>query len=192
MLQKTLDLIDSELKREHAVWRGQTALQRYPHYLRSIHADPVQWQLLHQYFSKHKFKWTEFQYKDVMDANDLDSKIPSTSPGVYIFYVKADQLVFEFPRIALYCGISNDQNSNRPIRERLKDYYYLSVKDKRGNEDLMLQLYYPYIWVTYTLLNWATPEIKELETNLHEYLGPPFSSQAYMPETRRVRNAWDH
>jgi len=55
----------------------------------------------------------------------------------------------------------------------------------------MLQLYYPNVWVSYTLLNWTTLQLKELEANLHEYLGVPFGTQAYTPESKSAHNAWD-
>lgn len=67
----------------------------------------------------------------------------------------------------------------------------MSGLTKRNNVDVMLQLYYPHIWIAYTLLNWGTPQLKELETNLHEYLGFPFGTQAYRPESKAARSAWD-
>jgi len=191
MNQRTLDLLDAELRRGFTHYTGFSLRDRQVIYSRRIQADPTQWAAFDAYFAAQQFQWIEFRYQDITTTNDLDTRIPSTDPGLYIFYAKADHLVAGFPRFAFYGGISNDRNSNRPLRDRLKDYFYLSKKAKRANIDQMLQLYYPHIWVTCTLLNWTTAQLKTLETNLHEYLGVPFGTQAYTPATKTARNAWD-
>jgi len=191
MRQSTLDPLDSELRSASGRYSAALANDRQKFFSRTFQADPVEWQNREKYFSSQKFQWIEFRYRDVVSSNDLDTRIPSDSPGLYIFSVRPDYLVAGFPHFALYSGISNDRDSNRPLRERLKDYFRLNTVKKRKNVHQMLQLYYPHIWVTCTLLKWSTRKLKELETNLHEYLGVPFATQAYSPESKSARNAWD-
>lgn len=191
MRQNTLDILDSELRAGYKRYSSATAIDQQLFFSRNIQVDPVQWEKLKAYFSSHHFQWADFRYCEVVDHNDLDGRIQSDSPGLYIFSAKPEVLVAGFPSFALYAGISNDHNSNRPLRERLKDYFRLNTVKKRRNVHQMLQLYYPNIWVSYTLLNWSTLQLKELEANLHEYLGVPFGTQAYTPESKSAHNAWD-
>ncbi len=190
MRQSTLDLLDSELRSSSARYSASSAQDRQKFFSLTFQADPVQWQARENYFSGQNLQWIEFRYRDVVNANDLDSRITSNSPGLYIFSVRPDSLVAGFPHFALYGGISNDRNSNRPLRERLKDYFRMNTVKKRENVHQMLQLYYSHIWVSCTLLNWSTRRLKELETNLHEHLGVPFGTQAYTPESKAARSAW--
>jgi hypothetical protein len=191
MLQRTLDLLDAELRRGYDHYTTQRLRDRQKDFSRTFQVDPAQWKSYEGYFSKQKLTWIEFRYKDAVDANDLDARIPSESPGLYIFSARPDHLVGGFPQFALYSGISNDRDSKRPLRERLKDYFRLNTIQKRGNVEQMLQLYYPHVWVSCTLLNWPTKRLKKLETSVHEYLGVPFGTQAYEPLTKAARAAWD-
>ena len=133
----------------------------------------------------------EFRFREAVENNDLDQRIPSSDPGLYIFYVRPDNLVYRFPQVALYVGISNATGSGRALRERLKDYMRLGTLQKRKNVHQMLQLYYDYIWVAYSHLVLTSTQLKALETQLHDFLGPPFSRAAYSLDIREAKSAWD-
>jgi hypothetical protein len=190
MKQATLDLLDASLRRDFDAYIAASPRHRQKFFSHSFQADPVQWVQYSAYFANTPLHWDEFRYKDAVEANDLDVRIPTDEPGLYIFFAQPDTLVGGFPQFPFYGGISNDRNSNRPLRERLKDYFRLETVAKRDNVDQMLQLYYPHVWIKFTLLNWTTQRLKELETNLHEYLGFPFAKQAYTPTSKKARGAW--
>lgn len=190
MWQRTLDLIDADLRQGHDRYLGYPPQDRWQLYKRSIQADPTRWAEFDAYFSGQQLVWQEFRYGDAVAANDIETRIQSDSPGLYIFFIRPNTLISGFSRLPLYIGISGDRDSERPLKERLVEYFRLSTVAKRNNVHQMLQMYYPHTWVSYTLLDWDTAQLKELETRLHEYLGIEFATQAYTPETKAARSAF--
>jgi hypothetical protein len=190
MRQQTLDIIDASLREEFGRYTGHTPTDRWKLFARTVQVDPVRWTEFEAYFAGQQLVWNEFKYEDAVQANDLRNRIQSDSPGLYVFFVRPNTLISGFSRLPQYVGISGDNNSVRPLRERLQEYFRLSTITKRKNVHQMLQMYYPYTWVSYTLLDWNTNDLKELETKMHEYLGIEFATQAYTPTTKAARSAW--
>ena len=77
------------------------------------------------------------------------------------------------------------------MNQRLKDYYNLGAIKKRQNVHQMLQLYYDYVWVAFSLLSISSKKMVKLEEYIHDYLGPPFGRIGYSIEVKKSRKAWD-
>lgn len=191
MKQRTLDILDAELRVGFTHYSESPPVDRIKFYRREFLCDPTDWTRLYTLISKHTFNWQEFRFRDAVANNDLDTRIPSTDPGLYIFYVRPENLLYRFPQLALYVGISNATGSRRPLRERLRDYMNLERVLKRQNVHQMLQLYYDHVWVTFSLLSLPPAQMRALETHIHDFLGPPFSKAAYSIGVRAAQNAWD-
>jgi len=191
MKKATLDILDADLSERFTHYTGHSAIDRARFYKREFLYDPTRWPALYPLISAHTFDWQEFRFGDVVASNDLDVRIPSKNPGVYIFYVRPNDLLCKFPQFALYVGISNVGGSKRPLRERLKDYFNLGQIKKRKNVHQLLQLYYDYVWVAFSLLSISSTKMMKLEEYIHDYLGPPFGRSGYSIEVKKSIAAWD-
>ena len=191
MNKATLDILDADLSGNFAHYTGSSAIDRARFYKREFLYDPTRWSALYAHISKHSLNWQEFRFGEVVANNDLDVRIPSKEPGLYIFYVRPNNLLHRFPQFVLYVGISNVGGSKRPLRERLKDYFNLAAIKKRQNVHQMLQLYYDYVWVAFSLLSISSKKMIELEEYIHDYLGPPFGRSGYSIEVKKSIKAWD-
>lgn len=191
MKQSTLDILDSELRRGFTRYSAMPVIDRIKFYKREFLCDPTDWPRLYTTISQHTLNWQEFRFRDAVANNDLDTRMPSTHPGLYIFYVRPENLIYRFPQLALYVGISNATGSRRALRDRLKDYMNLERVMKRQNVHQMLQLYYENVWVAFCYLSLSAAQMRDLETHIHDFLGPPFGRSAYSLAVRAAQNAWD-
>lgn len=182
----TLDIIDAAIPSDFRRWQARKDEIRFLPYRKSFLTDPVYW-------VRHKprdwafaLNWSEFRYSDITTPADIDSRIQSDEPGLYIFYVRPDELMFRFPQFALYVGISNERGSNRPLRERLKDYLPTRIagKLKRDNIDQMVQMYYGVLWIAYSLTSRSSNELVDLETKLHGFIYPCYARRDYPDDIR--------
>ena len=123
----------------------------------------------------------------VSKRKDLEQIISSTLPGIYIFYVRPERLIGRFPQFALYIGISNERNSQRPLRDRLGDYLpsNLSTIQKRKNVHRMLQIYYNSLWVTYATTSAVSSDLEALEEAVHGYIHPCFGRRDFSNRDKR-------
>ncbi len=191
MKKATLDILDAGLSGDFARYESSSAIDRARFYKREFLYDPTRWSELYARIAEYSLNWQEFRFGEVVANNDLDVRISSKDPGLYIFYVRPNGLLHKFPQFALYVGISNVGGSKRPLRERLKDYFNLAAIKKRQNVHQMLQLYYDYVWVAFSFLSISSKKIIKLEEDIHDYLGPPFGKSGYSIEVKKSRNAWD-
>jgi hypothetical protein len=191
MKKATLDILDADLSGNFARYRSFSIVDRERFYKREFLYDPTRWTDLYALISRYSLTWQEFRFGEVVANNDIDVRIPSQNPGLYIFYVRPNDLLYRFPQFALYVGISNVSGSKRPLRERLKDYLNLPTIKKRLNVHQMLQLYYDHVWVAFSLLSIPSTEMSKLEEYVHDYLGPPFGKSGYSIEVKKSIKAWD-
>jgi hypothetical protein len=140
----TIDILDASIPDEFDIWQGKTDIERWPHYKEPFMTDPVLWKRHEPPDWAFNLTWHEFRYADVKTTHDINSIIKTTLPGIYIFYIRPERRFLHFPQYALYVGISNENDSRRPLRDRLKDYLPVRVerKKKRLNIDRLLRLYY--------------------------------------------------
>jgi hypothetical protein len=177
----TFDLLDASIPAKFEQWQSYHDEERWPHYRETFSTDPVLWKRHEPPTWAFSLSWAEFRYASVKGTGHLDELIGSDSPGLYIFYVRPDSTIFHFPRFALYVGISNEGDSGRPLRQRLKDYLpeRISQKKKREQIDRMLRLYYGALWVAYTLSDRPSTELELLEQKLHGFIYPPYDRRDF-------------
>jgi hypothetical protein len=167
----TLDILDASIPDEFNKWQNHSDEVRFAHYQETIRTDPTHWQRHCPDEWAFNLTWVEFRYADVSDSASLRRVINSESPGIYIFYIRPQRALNGFPRIALYVGISNEGDSQRPLRDRLVDYLPARVanKPRREHIDRMLKLYYGVLWVSYALSQRPSKELEALEMKLHGF-----------------------
>ena len=122
MTKATFDLIDAPLGDAYGHYQGLEDEVRFMTYRREFSVDPSNWEQNLPPEWVFGLNWKEYRYSEIQQRNDLNEVIPEDDPGIYIFYTRPNQLVYKFPQFAFYIGISNERNSQRPLRERLKDY----------------------------------------------------------------------
>jgi hypothetical protein len=188
----TLDPLDAPL------WEGYDYVQsladavRAGSYQHLFWVDPKHWQRHKPPGWVFKLKWNTYRYSETDTVAKLRAAAPDDTPGIYIFSVRPDIPVIGFPSYALYVGMSNVQNSGRPVRERLADYLpgRISTIKKRANIHRMLYLYFPALWVHFAYVSKPSATLTSIETKLHGYLAPPVSDLAYPVDMKPYKPAW--
>jgi hypothetical protein len=177
----TLDILDASIPDEFNKWQGYPDEVRFAHYREEICTDPTHWKRHQPADWAYNLPWAEFRYADVKDGTNLKAIITSEQPGIYIFYIRPEKILYQFPQLALYVGISNEGDSKRPLRDRLKDYLPASVANKKRREhiDRMLKLYYGVIWVAYALTDRASTDLEALEEKLHGFIYPRYDRRDF-------------
>lgn len=132
----TFDLLDPSTPGSYANYQNDSDEKRWPHYRAEFCTDPVLWKRHEPPAWAFSMTWAEFKYADATNSAKLNQLITSNDPGLYVFYIKPHQLIHHFPQFALYVGISNEGDSQRPLRDRLKDYLpeKITVKKKRKTD----------------------------------------------------------
>ncbi len=196
MPKATFDLFDAPLGdmplgAAYDIYQSLPIELRFPAYRQEFSIDPTNW-VQHQppdwVFA---LTWREYRYADIQQRDDLQSIIPENEPGIYIFYARPDRLVHRFPQFAFYVGISNEHGSQRPLRERLKEYVpsALSAIRKRQNVHRMLQLYYQQIWVAFALTSLPSEELEQVEEQLHGFVHPCFGRRDFPADIKHQQQA---
>jgi hypothetical protein len=186
MKRATFDILDAAIPDDFTRWQTYPDDTRFMPYRRTFLTDPVYWERHKPVDWAFALAWNELRYADIPTPADVDTRIQSDDPGLYIFYARPPQVVYRFPQFAFYLGISNEGGSNRPLRERLKDYVLTRVaaKLKRDSIDQMLQMYYGVLWVAYTLIPRTSDDLRELETKLHGFIYPCYSRRDFPDDIR--------
>lgn len=137
--QATLDLLDASLRTEEQRYRSYPYKDRYKLFNHWIRIDPD--------WSDQKFaqippsiSWSQ-PYK-FADHPNFEQLITSEDIGIYLMFVRPTNMLDDMPQQVMYVGISGERGSERPLKERLMDYFYLSKMPLRSNIETMLQLYY--------------------------------------------------
>jgi hypothetical protein len=170
--QKTLDLLDVGLSGKYNMYKAAPDEMRLRFFTESFWLESTNWEKYHKAISSINFNWQEFKYTEVTRARPIEDIINSQATGIYMFIVKADDLIYGMPKFVLYIGIAGENNSGRPVQERLKDYFYIEKVKKRNAVLRLLQKYYKQTYIAYSLLNVSTKELKRIETALLGYFYP--------------------
>jgi hypothetical protein len=133
-----------------------------------------------------------YRYSEIDTPAKLRETATETTPGIYIFSVRPELPVNGFPHFALYVGISNENDSERPVRERLEDYLpnRISAIRKRKNIHRMLCLYFPHLWVHFAYVDRPSTAIMQVEKTLHGYLAPPVADRDYPVDMKPFKPAF--
>jgi len=188
----TFDILDAMIPDAFAAWQAYPDAVRFKSYREEFSTDPVLW-------TRHKppawafsLQWDEFRYADISSPSALDAIITSKDPGLYIFYIRPEALINGFPNFALYIGISNESGSNRPLRDRLKDYLpgKISVLAKRTQIDCMIRRYYGVLRVAYSLISRSSADLEALEQKLHGFIYPRYDRRDWPVDIKTQQKAF--
>ncbi|SFQ07455.1 hypothetical protein [Parafilimonas terrae] len=185
--QATLDLLDADIRKDVRRYNRMPFKDRHKIFSHEIRIDP--------YWCNKKFQqipvlnWSaDFKFSSHPDFQQI---ITTNDIGVYIMYVKPVNLLIDMPQYVMYVGISGENGSARPLRDRLMDYFYISKIKLRNNIHTMLQLYYDHVYIKYALFNGTYQSLEQLEEILHEFFYPKFGKRDFEPETKAAHSAWN-
>ncbi len=188
----SFDPFDAPLWEGHEYFQSLPDVVRSDSYQRPVWIDPKHWQRHKPPAWVFKLQWHTYRYSEVDSKRKLGNIVGQNTPGIYIFSVRPDSAVDGFPRYAMYVGISNARDSNRPVRERLSEYLptRIATIKKRKNIHTMLCLYYSHIWVHFAYVNKPSVAMLGAEKKLTGFLAPPFAEEAYPVDMKPWRPAW--
>jgi hypothetical protein len=173
MKPATFDVLDSYLYSKESKKNRLEFDVRFDHNSKSFLLDSESWKSYHKKLKKIKFNWKEIKYKDIVEKQiDLTDLIKSKKIGIYMFVVRSEHLINDLPKFVIYIGISGTTDSKRPLRDRLKDYFYISKIKKREAVHSLLIKWYSNTYINYALLDCNKEEIEEIETNLIGFFAP--------------------
>lgn len=188
--QKTFDLLDAQLRTENEFYNKLDFDKRQVFYThKTYRVDPWWANQKYNELKDETFNWSiPIKYSELKDFNNI---IFSEDIGIYLFIVSPTNLIYNLPQTVLYVGISGDKDSNRPLKDRLNDYYQISKIEKRENIHKIIQLYYDNLYIVYTLYKDGDyKDLLKIETALTEFFSAPYSDAAYEPQTKKSRSTW--
>ena len=188
----TFDPLDAHL------WEAYEHVQNLPDSLRAdlyqhtVWIDPKHWEKYKPPSWVFNLEWHTYRYSEVDTVQKLKTVAKKDVPGIYLFSIRPDHLVGEFPCYALYIGISNANNSGRFVWQRLADYLpkRLSQIKKRGAVHRMIAWYFGALWVHFAYVNEPSSTLSQIEKTLHGYLAPPVSSRDYPVDMKPGKKAF--
>ena len=118
-------------------------------------------------------------------------KVPDDKRGVYAFAVCQQSKVLPPHGYVLYIGIAG-KDSDRPLRERYKDYLNSKKIMKRKKIALMIGNWHQVLRFFYSPVDDALPteDLQILERQLNTALLPPYSDRDMVAEVRDMRRAF--
>lgn len=186
MKKITLDILDKEFND----WSSMNFDKRKRNYQESILLDVKNWEDYYSKLSAYNFVWSEFKYDTIDNTSKLNTIIDKDYTGIYMFIIKPNNLIYDCPKNVLYIGISGENNKNRPLRERIKDYFQYSKLKKRDAVMRLLGKYYPNVYVAYTYCDKSTTILKEIESNLIGFFYPLCNKDDFPIELKPEKQAF--
>ena len=121
---------------------------------------------------------------------ELD-RVPDDKRGIYAFAVCHNDEVLPPHGYILYIGIAG-RDSERPLRERYKDYLNVKKVMKRDRIALMIGTWHQVLRFFFAPVGdeVSSEDLKVLEQQLNTALMPPFSVGDLDADTRRKRRAF--
>lgn len=191
MKPTTFDILDKHLEEERDKLLKGHAQSVHRTYKKDLIINPLYWNDYYPLLNKYSFTWTEFKYQDVATkAVDFDTVVTTTSTGVYLFIVKAKNLIADCPKYVIYVGIAGENDSRRSLKERLIEYFSLSGIKKRHKVHTFLYEYYEDVYINYSPMNLPPDELCEIEENLHGFFCPPANERDYPIGIKKLIKAW--
>ncbi len=191
MKARTLDVLDRTLSEEYDINLNACSDHKFKFYKEELMLDPVNWDDYYTKLSKYGFNWTEFKYEKVSKEEiKLDSIFDKDDTGVYLFIVKSNLLIHDMPKFVLYVGIAGENDTNRPLKDRLRDYFYYNQMKKRGRIHMLLRKYYKNVYVAFSYLNLPFNELRQIETDLHGFFYPIYSERDFPAPLKKTRKSF--
>ena len=132
--------------------------------------------------------WDSISYNN----NKELAKVPADKRGVYAFAVCQYSKVLPPHGYVLYVGIAG-RDSNRPLRERYKDYLNEKQVLKRERISFMIGTWHQVLRFFFAPVEDAvsSEELKALEKQISTALMPQFSKGDIEADLRRKRRAFE-
>lgn len=177
----TFDLLDAPLWDAYKQYQNLPDDVRAKLYQHTFWIDPKHWERHKPPLWVFNLEWHTYRYSEVDTVQKLKAVAKEDVPGIYLFSIRPDHLVGEFPCYALYIGISNVNNSGRFVWQRLADYLpdRMSQIKKRNHVHRMIAWYFGALWVHFAYVSKPSAALLNAEEALHGYIAPPVSPKAY-------------
>ena len=122
---------------------------------------------------------------------DEIEQVPDNRRGVYAFAVRVNSNVLPPHGYILYMGIAG-RNSDRPLRERYRDYLSPAKVRKRGGIARVIGNWRNVLQFVFAPVedHVSTQDLEQLERQLNTALIPPYSQRDMDADLRRKRAAW--
>ncbi len=195
--KNTIDMLDASIRVEYDTIMSRSESSRNRELRESFRLDRQNWDLFYQRFNNAivnngiTLNWNQFKYTDVFtNLNLIDSIITSNDTGIYMFIVQSQDELYNLSKYVMYVGISGENNSKRPLKIRLKDYFRIEQVRKRSAVLRLLERYKENIHVAFFLANTTTQILKELEQALIGFFYPPANKDDFPIELQPSKKAF--
>lgn len=130
--------------------------------------------------------WDSIPYGD----DEID-KVPDDKRGIYAFVVSQSDSVLPSHGYVLYIGIAG-RKSNRPLRDRYKDYLNQKKVLTRARIARMIGTWHEVLRFHFAPVDdgFSSDELEALEKRLNTALMPPFSEGDLDADIKRMRKAF--
>lgn len=190
-------MLDASIRVEYDTIMSRSESSRNRELRESFRLDRQNWDLFYQRFNNAivnngiTLNWNQFKYTDVFtNLNLIDSIITSNDTGIYMFIVQSQDELYNLSKYVMYVGISGENNSKRPLKIRLKDYFRIEQVRKRSAVLRLLERYKENIHVAFFLANTTTQILKELEQALIGFFYPPANKDDFPIELQPSKKAF--
>ena len=140
---------------------------------------------------KDQYGFHDLSWESVLYGKAEIEKVPDNKRGVYAFAVCQESKVLPPHGYILYIGIAGE-DSDRPLRDRYKDYFNIKKVLTRpgiarmiGDWRSVLRFYFAPVGD-----NVSSDELKTLEQQLNTALMPPFAERDLESDTKKKRKAF--
>lgn len=189
MLKRTLDLLDAHFTAERQEYEAMKANPKFIYSSEEFIINPSYWDKYYDKLKHITFNWNEVKYDSKPDVTRL---ITTDDPGVYMFYIRPNNCIWDLPKFVLYIGISGATASLNPLKNRLSNYFNHNVVRKRDALHRLLGKYYNHTYVVYSLLpGFNSSQILDLEKNLIGYYYPIANVEDFPVEIQGPRKAFN-
>ena len=143
-------------------------------------------QLMADDYDFNQLSWYSIEY-----GEEEIHKVPDDKRGVYAFAVCQQSNVLPPHGYILYIGIAG-KDSDRPLRERYKDYLNGKKIMKRKKIAFMIGNWHQLLRFFYAPVDdaFSTEDLQKLELQLNTALLPPYSDRDMIAEVRDMRRAF--
>jgi hypothetical protein len=187
---RTLDVLDSYIIPEYNDWANIKFKIRKRNYTEGLLFDLINWDKYYKEIEPYGLIWSEFKYNQIQDLNEIDLIISDNKTGFYMFVVKPNNPIYDMPKNVFYIGMSGENNSRRPLKDRIKDYYEIERIKKRDAVVRMIEKYYPNIYVAYCLCDQNTSVLKEIESSLIGFFYPIVNKDDFPGDLKPEKKAF--
>lgn len=188
MAGQTFDILDS-LAPDYDSFMALEEKYHFKVCEKTIKISPKYWHQNYPIISTYNYNWTEVRYADLSTHLEGD---PATANGVgvYFFMVKPDSTIFSLPGFVYYVGIAGENASRRTLKERLREYLFISQISKREAVHLALQHYYRNTYVVYSIVDVQPAELIALEEAFHGFYYPWAGKRDFPATIKTQQKAW--